>query len=164
MMRYSAGSLIRNAVTGHKHWPPVWREPEPKPAYDIVIIGGGGHGLATAHYLARNHGLTNVAVLEKSYLGNGNIGRNTTIVRSNYLCPENIAFNEHSLKLWECNIVDITMVFLIARSGRYSTISSNTATSIRLHSAHSHGSTSDSPRRFSLTQQMTTRSGYTTTS
>ncbi len=117
MMHYSVGSLIRNAVSGHKHWPPVWREPEPKPAYDIVIIGGGGHGLATAHYLARNHGLTNVAVLEKSYLGNGNIGRNTTIVRSNYLCPENIAFNEHSLKLWEGLSQDLNYNVMLSQRG-----------------------------------------------
>ena len=100
-MRYSAASLLRNALAGQKHWPKVWREPEPKAAYDVIIVGGGGHGLATAHYLARNHGITNVAVLEKGYLGNGNIGRNTTIVRSNYLCKENIAFNDYSLKLWE---------------------------------------------------------------
>ena len=100
-MRYSLGAIIRNAATGHRNWPRQWRQPEPKPSYDILIVGGGGHGLATAFYLARNHGLTNVAVLEKSYLGNGNIGRNTTIVRSNYLCPENIQFYEHSLKLWE---------------------------------------------------------------
>ena len=100
-MHYSAGALLRNAFSGHRHWTPAWREPEPKSSYDIVIVGGGGHGLATAHYLARNHGLTNVAVLDKSHLGSGNIGRNTTIVRSNYLCPENIQFYEHSLKLWE---------------------------------------------------------------
>ena len=100
-MKYSFSSIARNALTGHRHWPRIWREPEPKKTYDIIIVGGGGHGLATAHYLARNHGLSNIAVLEKGYLGNGNIGRNTTVVRSNYLCPENIQFYDFSLSLWE---------------------------------------------------------------
>jgi heterotetrameric sarcosine oxidase beta subunit len=100
-LRYSLGAIVRNAITGHRNWPSAWREPAPKNSYEIVIVGGGGHGLATAYYLARNHGLTNVAVLEKGYLGNGNIGRNTTVVRSNYVCPENIQFYDFSLKLWE---------------------------------------------------------------
>ena len=95
----------------------MWREPEPKKAYDIVIVGGGGHGLATAYYLAKNHGLTNVAVLEKGYLGNGNIGRNTTIVRSNYLCPENIGFYEHSLKLWEGLSRDLNYNVMLSQRG-----------------------------------------------
>ena len=82
-------------------WPRAWRNPEPKPRYDVVIIGGGGHGLATAYYLAKEHGITNVAVLEKGWLGGGNTGRNTTIVRSNYLLDANAHFYEHSLKLWE---------------------------------------------------------------
>ena len=100
-MRYSAAQIIRQALSGNRGWQPVWRNPTPKPEYDIVIIGGGGHGLATAHYLAREHGLTNVAVLEKGYIGGGNVGRNTTIVRANYFLPGNSEFYSHSLKLWE---------------------------------------------------------------
>jgi heterotetrameric sarcosine oxidase beta subunit len=95
----------------------MWRDPAPKKAYDIVIVGGGGHGLATAYYLAKNHGLTNVAVLERGYLGNGNIGRNTTIVRSNYLCPENIRFYEHSLKLWEGLSRDLNYNVMLSQRG-----------------------------------------------
>ncbi|HUR03363.1 MAG TPA: FAD-dependent oxidoreductase, partial [Nonomuraea sp.] len=79
----------------------LWRNPDPRPAYDVVIVGGGGHGLATAYYLARNHGITNVAVLEKGWLAGGNMARNTTIIRSNYLWDESAAIYEHSLKLWE---------------------------------------------------------------
>jgi sarcosine oxidase subunit beta len=86
-MHYSVFSLLRNAFTGNKAWTPAWRDPAPKPDYDALIVGGGGHGLATAYYLAKEHGITNVAVLEKGYLGSGNIGRNTTIIRSNYLLP-----------------------------------------------------------------------------
>jgi methylglutamate dehydrogenase subunit A len=98
--RYSAWSLARRALTGAR-WRRAWRAAEPRSSYDVVIIGGGGHGLATAYYLAANHGITNVAVLEKGYLGSGNVGRNTTLVRSNYLLPGNTEFFEHSLKLWE---------------------------------------------------------------
>ena len=115
--RYSLASIVRHALTGHQQWPRMWRDPEPKAAYDIVIVGGGGHGLATAYYLAKNHGLTNVAVLEKGYLGNGNIGRNTTIVRSNYLCPENIRFYEHSLKLWEGLSSDLNYNVMLSQRG-----------------------------------------------
>jgi methylglutamate dehydrogenase subunit A len=98
--RYSALSLARHALL-NTAWPRAWRSAEPKPSYDVVIIGGGGHGLATAYYLAANHGINNVAVLERAYIGSGNVGRNTTIVRSNYVINGNTQFFEHSLKLWE---------------------------------------------------------------
>jgi heterotetrameric sarcosine oxidase beta subunit len=100
-MRFSALRILKEGLTGNKGWTPHWRDPAPKPSYDAIIIGGGGHGLSTAYYLARNHGLTNIAVLEKGYLGGGNIGRNTTIVRANYFLPGNSEFYSHSLKLWE---------------------------------------------------------------
>jgi sarcosine oxidase subunit beta len=99
-MRYSAWALAWNALTGQKHWQPVWRDASPKAAYDGVIVGGGGHGLATAHYLAKEHGITNVAVLEKNWIGSGNAGRNTTIIRSNYLWEPSEAIYGHAHKLW----------------------------------------------------------------
>jgi len=99
--RYSAWSVFKNGLTGQKGWERAWRDPEPKSSYDIVIVGAGLHGLATAYYLARNHGLKNIAVVEKGWLGGGNAGRNTTIVRSNYMMPGNRQFYEHSLELWE---------------------------------------------------------------
>ncbi|WP_375691477.1 sarcosine oxidase subunit beta family protein [Pseudooceanicola sp. LIPI14-2-Ac024] len=100
-MRFSALRLFQEGVTGNRGWGPHWRDPAPKGEYDIVVIGGGGHGLSTAYYLAKEHGLSNVAVLEKGYLGGGNVGRNTTIVRANYFLPGNSEFYSHSLKLWE---------------------------------------------------------------
>jgi len=100
-MRYSIFSLARNAASRHENWPLAWRSPEPKPSYDAIVVGGGGHGLATAYYLAKEHGISNVAVLEKGWLGGGNTGRNTTIVRSNYHLDANEHFYEFSLKLWE---------------------------------------------------------------
>ncbi len=98
--RYSIWSLLKHAMGGHKGWERAWRDPEPKKSYDVVIIGGGGHGLATAYYLAKNHGVRNIAILEKGHIGSGNVGRNTTIVRSNYMMQENTAFYEHSMELW----------------------------------------------------------------
>src|SRR6201996_8554658 len=100
-MRYSLFSLLRQAVSGHRGWSPAWRDAAPKPSYDVVIIGGGGHGLATAYYLAKVHGIKNIAVLEKRWIGSGNAGRNTTIIRSNYLLPGNNPFYEWSLQMWE---------------------------------------------------------------
>jgi len=98
--RYSAWNLLAAAWRGHADWAPAWREAEPRPAYDVVV-GGGGHGLATAYYLAKNHGITNVAVVEAGWIGGGNTGRNTTIVRSNYLYPESARLYDFSLKLYE---------------------------------------------------------------
>ncbi|MGY6411596.1 MAG: sarcosine oxidase subunit beta family protein [Alkalilacustris sp.] len=100
-MRYSGLRVLAEGLRGNRGWRPVWARPEPREEYDIVIIGGGGHGLSTAFYLAKEHGLRNIAVLEKGYLGSGNIGRNTTIVRANYLLPGNSEFYSLSLRLWE---------------------------------------------------------------
>ena len=100
-MRYSGFKVFTEGLFGNKGWTPAWRDAAPKAEYDAVIIGGGGHGLSTAYYLAKNHGLRNIAVLEKGYLGGGNVGRNTTIVRANYFLPGNSEFYSHSLKLWE---------------------------------------------------------------
>ena len=99
--KYSVFSLIKNSFTYHENWQPAWRSPEPKKEYDAIIIGGGGHGLTTAYYLAKNHGITNIAVIEKGWIGGGNTGRNTTIIRSNYLWDQSAALYEHALKLWE---------------------------------------------------------------
>ena len=117
MSHYSLWSLAKNALSGHRNWTRAWRDPAPKPAYDVIIIGGGGHGLASAYYLAKNHGITNVAVLEKGWLGGGNTGRNTTIVRSNYAQPGNTLFYEHSMKLWEGLSQDLNYNVMFSQRG-----------------------------------------------
>jgi len=116
-LRYSAFSIFSQALRGNRGWQPVWREPEPKASYDVIIVGGGGHGLATAYYLAKEHGLTNIAVVEKGWLGSGNVGRNTTIIRSNYLLPGNIPFYEHSMKLWEGLEQDLNYNAMVSQRG-----------------------------------------------
>lgn len=100
-MRYSAAKILWEGLRGNRGWAPAWRNPEPKPEYDIIVVGGGGHGLATAYYLAKEYGQRNIAVLEKGWIGSGNVGRNTTIIRSNYMLPDNELFYEYSMKLWE---------------------------------------------------------------
>jgi sarcosine oxidase subunit beta len=116
--RYSAFKVLKEALTGHKGWEPTWRDAEPKAdGYDVIIVGGGGHGLATAYYLAKNHGITNVAVLEKGWIGGGNVGRNTTIIRSNYLLPGNEPFYELSLQLWENLEQDLNYNAMVSQRG-----------------------------------------------
>jgi len=115
--KYSIFSLARNALSNHSHWNKAWKSPSPKSNYDVVIIGGGGHGLATAYYLASIHGITNVAVIEKGWIGGGNTGRNTTIIRSNYLWDESAAIYEHSLKIWESLSKDLNFNVMFSQRG-----------------------------------------------
>ena len=117
MKKYSFLSLVRNAVSHHENWPGAWRSPEPKQAYDVVIVGAGGHGLATAYYLAKEHGISNVAVVEKGYVGGGNTGRNTEVVRSNYLWDEAAHLYEFSLKLWESLTQELNFNLMFSQRG-----------------------------------------------
>ena len=115
--KYSIFSLARNAMSYHQDWQRAWRAPDPKKEYDAVIVGGGGHGLATAYYLASVHGMTNIAVVEKGWLGGGNTGRNTTIIRSNYMWDESAAIYDHALKLWEGLTQDLNFNLMFSQRG-----------------------------------------------
>ena len=116
-MAYSAWTIFKEGLRGNRGWRPMWRTPDPKPHYDVIIIGGGGHGLSTAYYLSKVFGINNVAVLEKGWLGSGNIGRNTTIIRSNYLLDGNLPFYEFSLKLWEGLEQDFNYNAMVSQRG-----------------------------------------------
>jgi methylglutamate dehydrogenase subunit A len=116
-VHYSALSLLWQGLKGHTGWGAMWRDPEPKSEYDIIIIGGGGHGLATAYYLAKEHGLKNIAVVEKGWIGGGNVGRNTTIIRSNYMHGPNTHFYEKSMKLWEGLEQDFNFNAMVSQRG-----------------------------------------------
>ncbi|WP_019173270.1 sarcosine oxidase subunit beta family protein [Pseudaminobacter salicylatoxidans] len=116
-MKYSIFSLAKAAMSGHRGWTRAWRDPAPKDHYDVIIIGGGGHGLATAYFLAREFGIRNVAVLEKGWIGSGNAGRNTTIIRSNYMLPGNVGFYELSMKLWERMEQDLNYNTMVSQRG-----------------------------------------------
>ena len=117
MSRYSIFSLLGNALSGHRRWPKALRSPDPKPSYDVVIVGAGWHGLATAYYLAKKHGIRNVAVLERGWLGGGNTGRNTQVTRSNYFWPESAAFYDHSLKLYESLSRELDFNVMLSQRG-----------------------------------------------
>lgn len=145
MTRYSILSLARNALSRQSRWSPAWRDAMPRERYDVIVIGGGGHGLATAYYLAKIHGINNVAVLEKGWIGGGNAGRNTTIIRSNYLLPGNEPFYEWSLKLWEGLEQELNYNVMVSQRGVLNLFHSDSqrdafarrGNSMRLHGADS---------------------------
>ena len=127
LQRYSGFRVFWEGLTGQRGWQRLWRDPDPKPSYEVIVIGGGGHGLATAYYLAKEHGITNVAVLEKGWLGGGNTGRNTTIIRSNYMIPGNTLFYERSMKLWEGLSHDLNYNTMVSQRGQYNILHSRGA-------------------------------------
>jgi len=125
--RYSVFRIFLEGLRGNRGWEPLWENPEPKKEYDIIIIGGGGHGLATAYYLAKEHNMKNIAVLEKGWLGGGNTGRNTTIIRSNYMIPGNTKFYERSMKLWEQLSHELNYNIMFSQRGQYNLLHSRSA-------------------------------------
>ncbi len=135
-MRFSFSSLLKNAFSENQNWPEQWRSPEPKPSYDAVIVGAGGHGLATAYYLASEHGLTNIAVVERGWLGGGNTGRNTTIIRSNYLWEESARLYDHALDIWQ----DLSQVlnYNVMYSARGVMMLAHTVHDIQVSKRHVH--------------------------
>ena len=136
MKRFSIFSIARNALTGHRHWEKMWRSPDPKREYDVVIIGGGGHGLGAAYFLAKEHGITNVAVLEKGWLGGGNTGRNTMTVRSNFLREDSVPFHEMSLDLYHQLSRDLNYNLMVSQRGMITLIQSSAANRIALQMAN----------------------------
>ncbi len=136
MKRFSFFALARNALTGHRNWAQMWRSPEPRREYDAVIIGGGGHGLGTAYYLARNHGMSNVAVFEKGWLGGGNTGRNTMTVRSNFLREESVPFHEKSLDLYQGLSRELNFNLMVSERGMITFIQSSAVNRIALQMAN----------------------------
>ncbi|EEX86690.1 sarcosine oxidase beta subunit family protein [Brucella ceti B1/94] len=117
MSRFSLASVVKNALSGNRNWEPQWPDAQPRAEYDVIIVGAGGHGLGAAYYLAKEHGITNVAVIEKGWLGGGNTGRNTTIIRSNYLYDESAHLYEHAMKLWEGLSQDLNYNVMFSQRG-----------------------------------------------
>lgn len=136
MQRYSIFSLARNALSGHRNWQQVWRSPEPKSQYDVVIIGAGGHGLGAAWYLARDHGITNVAVIDKGWLGGGNTGRNTMTVRSNFLREASVPFHEKSLDLYHELAKELNYNLMVSERGMITFIQSSAVNRVQMQMAN----------------------------
>ena len=142
MQRFSIFSLLRNAMSYQADWQQMWRSPDPKPNYDVIIIGGGGHGLGAAYFLAKEHGITNVAVLDKGWLGGGNTARNTMTIRSNYIRPPSVPFHEGSMALYRALSKELNYNLMVGRRGMVTFLQSSAAarTAARMaNTMHVHG-------------------------